>query len=38
MGELAEGVKERKVRLEDSVQSRHAVEVKTGDFILIACC
>lgn len=38
-GRLAEGVKERKVRLEEaSVRSRHAVEVKTRDFSLMACC
>lgn len=40
-GRLAEGVKERTVREEEeevSVQSRHAVEVKTRDFIIKASC
>lgn len=39
MGRLEEGVKERKVRLEQAwVRSRHAVVVKTRDFILKARC
>lgn len=39
MGRLEEGVMERKVRLEQAwVRSRHAVVVKTRDFILKACC